>query len=113
MNREKNCELKDRLREALDYVGMKPIELADITGIPKSMVSYYLSGKAVPRADRIYDIAKALDVSEAWLMGFDVTMEREFESLHLRQNKESRNQKVPGFFPLFPMIWRFFDGVIY
>lgn len=77
MNREKNCELKDRLREALDYVGMKPIELADITGIPKSMVSYYLSGKAVPRADRIYDIAKALDVSEAWLMGFDVTMERE------------------------------------
>ena len=77
MNREKKYELKDRLREALDHKGMKPADLADITGIPKSMVSYYLSGKSVPRADRIYEIAKVLDVSEAWIMGFDVPMEKE------------------------------------
>lgn len=77
MNREKKYELKDRLREALEHKGMKPAELADITGIPKSMVSYYLSGKSVPRADRIYEIAKVLDVSEAWIMGFDVPMEKE------------------------------------
>ena len=77
MNREKKYELKDRPREALDHKGMKLADLADITGIPKSMVSYYLSGKSVPRADRIYEIAKVLDVSEAWIMGFDVPMEKE------------------------------------
>ena len=77
MNREKKYELKDRLRDALNLKRMKPGELADVTDIPKSMVSYYLSGKSVPRADRIYEIAKVLDVSEAWLMGFDVPMERE------------------------------------
>ena len=77
MNREKQCELKDRLREALELNKMKPAELSDITGIPKSMISYYMSGKSVPRANRIYEIAKALDVSEAWLMGFDVPIARE------------------------------------
>jgi UDP-3-O-[3-hydroxymyristoyl] glucosamine N-acyltransferase len=30
-----------------------------------------------PKQDRIYLIAKALRVSEAWLMGFDVPMERD------------------------------------
>lgn len=77
MKREKDHELKDRLKEALDRSSMKPTELAEVTGIPKSMISYYLSGKSVPRADRIYEIAKVLDVSEAWLIGFDVPMERE------------------------------------
>ena len=62
---------------------MKPADLADITGIPKSMVSYYLSGKSVPRADRIYEIAKVLDVSEAWIMGFDVPMEKEKQELEM------------------------------
>ena len=93
MNREKQCELKDRLKEALDRNGMKPIELAEIAGVPKSMVSYYLSGKAVPRADRIYEIAKALDVSEAWLMGFDVPMAREEKVSH-KELPLSEGEKV-------------------
>ena len=72
----KTAELKERLREALNSKRMKPIELSEITGIPKSMISYYLSGKSVPKADRIYKIARALDINEAWLMGFDVPKER-------------------------------------
>lgn len=71
-NNGKVAELRDRLKEALEDRGMKPIDLATQADIPKSMVSYYLTGKNVPKADRVYKIAAALEVNEAWLMGYDV-----------------------------------------
>lgn len=73
---KENAKLKDRLREALDDAGMRPIELSERTGIPKSMISYYLNGKTKPKADRIYNISVALGVSEAWLLGYDVPKSR-------------------------------------
>lgn len=69
-------ELKNRLREALNIRGMKAVDLCEKTGIPKSAVSYYLSGKSEPKSDRIYLISKALNISEAWLLGYDVPMAR-------------------------------------
>lgn len=75
-DRGKNAELRDRLREALSINNMKPIDLSKKTGIPKSMVSYYLSGKAEPKSDRVFSISQVLGVSEAWLLGYDVPMNR-------------------------------------
>lgn len=69
-------ELKDRLREAMEVRGLRSVDIVDRTGIPKVTVSYYLSGKTTPRADKLYLIAQALDVSEAWLLGYDVPMAR-------------------------------------
>ena len=69
-------ELSERLKEALVIRDMKPIELVEKTGIPKSAISHYMSGYAKPKDDRIYLISKALDINEAWLMGYDVQMER-------------------------------------
>ncbi len=68
--------LKNRLKQALSLKNMKPIELSEKTGIPKSAISQYTSGYAKPKQDRIYLICKALNVSEAWLMGYDVPMEK-------------------------------------
>lgn len=76
MKNEQKAPLKDRLKEALADAGMKPIELSETTGIPKSMISYYLNGKTKPKADRIYKISQALGVSEAWILGYDVPKER-------------------------------------
>ena len=70
-------ELKNRLKEALFNCHMKPIELSEKTKIPKSSISQYMSGYTKPNGERVYLISKALNVSEAWLMGFDVPMERE------------------------------------
>lgn len=69
-------ELKDRLRQAMDYKGMNATELSDKTGITKAAMSYYLNGRSEPKTDRLYLIAKALDVSEAWLLGYDVPIDR-------------------------------------
>ena len=76
MEREKVVKLKDRLREALLARHMKAFELSEKTGIPKGAISYYLSGKSHPKSDRLFLISKALSVSEAWLLGYDVPMER-------------------------------------
>ena len=67
----------NRLRRALNVRGMKQSDLCRMTKIPKSAISQYLSGDFEPKQDRIYLIAQTLDVSEAWLIGYDVPMEKE------------------------------------
>lgn len=69
-------EMRKRLRTAMDEENITAKELADKTGIPKSSISQYLSGYTKPKQDRIYLISRALNVSEAWLIGFDVPMRR-------------------------------------
>ena len=74
------AELKDRLQKAIDIREKKAVDLARDLDIPKSAISQYLSGnRTIKDSKRIYSIAKYLDVSEAWLMGYDVPMERPME----------------------------------
>lgn len=42
----------------------------------KSDLSQYVSGKVEPSQEKLVILGMALNVSEAWLMGFDVPMER-------------------------------------
>ena len=68
--------LQVRLREALQIRNMKAVELEEKAGVPRSAISFYLAGKTKPKADRLHIIAKALDVSEVWLLGYDVPMNK-------------------------------------
>ena len=58
-----------RLKEALELRGMRQVDLAEKTGIGKSAISQYLSGKVLPKQDKLYSLAQALRVSEDWLLG--------------------------------------------
>lgn len=60
-----------RLQKAMEIRGMKQIDLVNATGIGKSSISTYLSGEYEPKQRNIYKLAKALEVNEAWLLGFD------------------------------------------
>lgn len=64
-----------RIKTALEVREMKAIDLARATGMSKSSISQYMSGKNDPKQDKIYAMAKVLDVNPVWLMGFDVPME--------------------------------------
>lgn len=68
--------ISERICEAMKRLDVKPVELSRRTGISKSSISQYMSGYAAPKSDRIYLIAKALNVSEAWLIGYDEPMEK-------------------------------------
>ncbi|WP_427112962.1 helix-turn-helix domain-containing protein [Megasphaera sueciensis] len=60
-----------RLKEALDMRGLKQTDLAQLTGLPKSAISQYISGKIEPKQDKLYILAKTLNVDVLWLMGID------------------------------------------
>ena len=73
--------LKSRLYEAMTIRGKKAVDLTRDLGIPKSAVSQYLSGKSQKMdSERLYAIAKYLDVYEPWLLGYDVPMKIDTET---------------------------------
>ena len=65
----------NRLNKAITLRNIKPIELSEKTGIDKSKISSYMSGRYKAKQDGVYLLAQALNVSEVWLMGYDVPME--------------------------------------
>lgn len=65
-----------RLRELLDAQGLTQAELSRRSGISTSSVSHYLKGDWEGKPDAIFALAERFAVSEAWLMGYDVPMER-------------------------------------
>jgi len=59
----------DRLKQVMEEKNMSQADLSAITGIGKSSISQYLSGKNEPKAKAVEKIAEALDVSTAYLNG--------------------------------------------
>ncbi len=84
-----------RLKKALKIRGLKQTDLCSMTEINKSTMSQYLSGQYEPSQLKLEIISRALKVNEAWLMGYDVPMERQLspelsfqESLHLEKYRK-------------------------
>lgn len=77
---EKRTSFACRLREGLDRQGMTQTELARRSGISKSSISRYLKGDWEGKQEAVYALAQSLDVSEGWLMGYDVPPERPEET---------------------------------
>jgi len=65
----------ERIRVALAIRDMKQADLCRLTGIKKSAMSQYCSGVITPRQEATDLIARALNVSIPWLMGYDVPMD--------------------------------------
>ena len=66
--------ISERLKQALERLGISQNELSKRTGISKGSISQYVSGYVKPKTDRIYLIAKAMGIKEEWLLGYDVEM---------------------------------------
>lgn len=103
---KKTATFAQRLREGLDLRGMKQIELATRSGISKYSISHYLKGDWEGKQDAVYAIARALHVDEAWLMGYDVPMERPdwidpLISSCIEENKSGRTAAKEEMFRLF------------
>lgn len=94
-----------RLNEIMSERNLRQVDILKLTkpycekyGVKmnKSDISQYCSGKTEPNQEKLYVLGKALNVSEAWLMGFDVPMERinwELAKKQSQQPKEDFYQK--------------------
>lgn len=72
--REKSLKQVDILEAARPFCEKYNVKLA------KSDLSQYVSGKVEPKQEKLTILGLALNVSEAWLMGYDVAMERGAET---------------------------------
>lgn len=82
----------NRLSIAMKKNNMNQIELSEKTKlfpkqISQSLINKYLKGKALARQNNIYILCKILNVDEAWIMGFDVPMERTPDELRGQSTK--------------------------
>lgn len=84
----------ERIKKTLYVKGMKQSDLCRLTKIPKSALSQYISGAFEPKQDRIYLMAQALNVSEAWLMGLDVPMERQVKKTSPSEPSLTEGEKM-------------------
>ena len=78
----------ERLSTAMRARDLTQSDLARLTGIEPSSISNYLAGKYAAKQDKVFLLAKALNVSEAWLMGLDTPMERIDASPSFRSDEE-------------------------
>lgn len=85
----------NRIKQALRLRNMRQADLVNLTGIGKSSISTYISGEYEPKQKNIYKIAKALDVSEAWLMGLDVPMERKEPAIRINDELIAKIKNNP------------------
>lgn len=87
---ERNLKQVDILRLAKPYCETYNVRLG------RNDLSQYISGKVVPKQDKTYILAKALDVSEAWLMGYDIPRERMDTTINQYDNViPIKTKKVP------------------
>jgi transcriptional regulator with XRE-family HTH domain len=70
-----------RLREARLGAGLSQSDLEDISGIPKARLSRYENGHVEPSIQTLNRLARALNVSEASLLGDERAALEEFESV--------------------------------
>lgn len=84
-----NTGIRNRIREALQIRNIKQVELAKKTGISKGTINNWLHNRYQPKSIPLNKMARALDVNEFWLAGYDVPMER-----NLNPNKEKKSDEI-------------------
>ena len=91
-----------RLNEFMQKNGLKQIDIINRAKpfcseygvkLSKSDLSQYVSGKVEPGQNKLYILARALNVSEAWLMGYEVkNAANKNESQNIQTNSEVKDE---------------------
>lgn len=81
----KEATTSTRLKQIMSSLNLRQVDILERTQplcakydikMNKSDISQYVSGKAEPNQDKLFVLSLALNVSEGWLMGFDVPKAR-------------------------------------
>lgn len=75
----------DRLKQIMEERNLRQVDILNLVlpvcakydvKMNKSDISQYVSGKVEPSQEKLVVLGMALNVTESWLMGFDVSPER-------------------------------------
>lgn len=93
----KKANTSDRLKQIMNERNLKQVDILNLSlpicskynvKMNKSDISQYVSGKVEPSQEKLVVLGLALNVTEAWLMGFDVSMERKDSSREAKEDIE-------------------------
>ncbi len=101
----------DRLNQIMSERNLKQVDILELcqpyckkfnVKLNKNDLSQYVSGKVVPKQDKLSILSMALDVNEVWLMGYNLPSGR--KELQQIENKLSQESN------LFDMIQRIYGS---
>ena len=84
----KEISTADRLKQIMNERGLKQVDILEAckpycikynVKLNKNDLSQYVSGKVIPKQDKLSILAMALKVNEVWLMGYDVPSEQDYQ----------------------------------
>ena len=106
MEEKRVATTAERIKQAMDRANMKQADLARATGINTGTICRYLSGAYEPKQTPINKMAVALGVSEMWLWGYNVPIERTAEQ---KKNDDlvkiiAQMKRDPKFFDIVSML---------
>lgn len=87
-------EFQCRLLNVIAEKNITAADLARETGIDKGSISNYLNGKYTPKQDKVYLLARALDVDPGWLMTGDEPKINRFPDFIELPNESMSNDDV-------------------
>ena len=90
---EKTSTFRERLKKAMLAKGVKQVDLANAMGLHKGCISNYVNGRYEPKAEIIRKFARALDVTPAYLAGWEETATAQ-ASLLTEQEKAERQERL-------------------
>ena len=82
----KNSSTSERLKQIMNERSLRQVDIREAAKpfcekygvkLAKNDLSQYVSGKVEPRQEKLTILGLALNVSETWLMGYDVRRERD------------------------------------
>ncbi|HHU6749331.1 TPA: helix-turn-helix domain-containing protein, partial [Staphylococcus pseudintermedius] len=95
-----NSTPSNRIKQAMQFSNLKQVDIVNKaknlekeTGIKlsKTDLSQYVNGKVTPGQKKLYVLAKILNVSEAWLLGYDVEKKRIDDNSRENFNQQQDN----------------------
>lgn len=100
----KKITTADRLSQIMAERGLKQVDILERckpycekfgVKLNKNDLSQYVSGKVVPKQDKLSILALALDVNEVWLMGYSLPQGRdELQQIESKLSQETQPLEV-------------------
>ena len=71
--------IRNRIKEGMKMRKINAAQLAKMSGVSEASISNYLNDKV--KTNNIQKLASALEVNEAWLMGYDVDPDADYDGV--------------------------------
>lgn len=84
--------IRNRIKEGMKMRKINAAQLAKVSGVSEASISNYLNDKVKPKTNNIQKLASALEVNEAWLMGYDVDPDADYDGVF--KSDEVQNSKL-------------------